>query len=116
MKFLKHKEKHIVFARKVKETCKTGNSKCDIASDFLSLVKEEVLVTMACFLEGFVKKIWNTHFKIMQHHDSIMKKIGCISCHMAVQHYVMNNELIRLEASCQSCEELAPFVNRKNLH
>lgn len=53
VKFLKCKEKHIEFAKKVKDACKTGNSECNISSNFLSLNKEKVLVTMACFLEGF---------------------------------------------------------------
>ena len=50
VKFLAHVDKYVLFARKVKDTYKTGNSKCDIASDFLSLIKEKVLVTMAYFL------------------------------------------------------------------
>ena len=41
------------FATKIKDLYKAGNSKGDISSDFLSLVREDVLVSMAWFLLGF---------------------------------------------------------------
>ena len=100
----------------MRDTCKTGNSKCDIASNFLSLVKEEVLVAIVYFLEEFFKKFWNTHFIIMQQHDSIIHKSRHIARPIALQYYAMKQELLQLEASYHLSEEFLPFLSRKNLY
>ena len=70
VKFLPNIEKQITFARKEKYTHKTGSSKYYVANDFLSLVNEKVLVTLACFLHIFQIKYFLTHFNIMQKHES----------------------------------------------
>ena len=86
-------------ATKIKDTFKVGSSKCDVASDFLSLVREEMLVTMAYLLLGFYNKFWKTHFNIMEQCDPLMQKSRHISRHMAVQLYVMSKELDSLAVS-----------------
>ena len=40
--FLNHLSDHMSFAESSKNPCKVGNVRCDIASDFLSLVREKV--------------------------------------------------------------------------
>ena len=53
VKLLGNMNSCIKFATKIKKTYEAGNIKCDIDSDFLSLVREDALVPIACFLLGF---------------------------------------------------------------
>ena len=106
----------IRLATKTKDTCKVGSSRCDVSSDLFSLVKKETLASMAYFLLGFCKTFWKTHFNIMEQHDPIVQKSGCIARHVAVQFYVMCKELDALESSYKHNDEFLPFLNRQNIH
>ena len=46
----------------------------------------------------------------------MIHKSGYITHHMALQYYVMKQELLQLEASYYLSEEFLPFLNRKNSH
>ena len=100
-------------AIKTKDTCEVGSSSCDVASDFLSLTREETLVPMACFLLGFCKVFWKTHFIIVEQHDSIAQKSGQTARDVSVQLCTMRKELNALEASYKHNDEFLPNFNRK---
>ena len=53
VKLLGNMNSCIKFATKIKDTYEAGNIECDIDSDFLSLVREYVLLPMTSFLLGF---------------------------------------------------------------
>ena len=94
----------------------TDSSKCETASDFLSLVNEKVIVTMVHFIFGFYIKYWLAHFIIMQQHEPLVRNSNCISRHMAIQFFKMNKELNQLESPYEFTEDFLPFSNIKKLH
>lgn len=91
-KFYSIQEDQIIFAKAIRNSYKSDSAKNEIASEFLSLVKEEVLISIGLFLLAFYNSYWNPHFIMMKQIDDIAGKSGYIVRHMAVQYYVMQKE------------------------
>ena len=94
---------------------KAESKKNQIASDFLSLVNEDALVSMIYFLSAFHNTYWKKYCDLSKKIDPIAGKSGYISKHMAVIYYCMEKDLSKIASSCKLCEEFKSFLNRYEL-
>ena len=89
VQFLKNKADYAQFAETTKNTYNVGHSRCDVASDFFTLSKENTLMTMAHYLRSFCKVWWLPNFIMLKQIDPIDKRSGHISRHVAAYYCLM---------------------------
>lgn len=114
--FYANKANYFKFAKAIRNCYNSSYAKNEIASEFLSLVQEEGLISMGVFLLGFYNSFWNHHFIILKQVDEIAKSSGYICRHMPIIYYVMEKELQQLELSYVTSNDFSPYLNRRSLH
>ena len=109
VQFLQHENDHMKFVEVTKNTYEVGHARCDTASDFVRLVREDVVLTIACYLRGFCIVRWFPCFNVLKKMEPITSRSGCVSCHMAISYYKMQQDIEELELIYEIKEEFLPF-------
>ena len=96
--------------------CKNDNDRNKVASDHVSIAKEEVLITMSCFLSGHTSEHWDKHCNVLKKPNDISGHSGFISHHMEIIYYLMNNDLKHASDNIDRLDGFKTFLSRKNMH
>ena len=107
--FLKDKNDYMKFVEAIKNTYEVDHARCDVALDFISLVREDALLKMACYLRGFCIVYWFPYFNVLKKIDPIANRFGHIRCHMAIICFKIQQDIEELELPMKSNKSSCPF-------
>ena len=65
-KYLKKRIRFVKLYKSIIKMHKSKNDRTKIASDHISLSKEEVLISMSYFLSGYVREYWDKYFSVLK--------------------------------------------------
>ena len=92
-----------IFARQHVTCAKVITTK-KITGDYLSLAKEEVLVTMARLLYACCDNYWDTHCNIIRKSNELKGYSGFIAYHMIYVYLFVRKDLKRIKNNYMSEE------------
>ena len=81
-----------------------------ITPAIISLTKEDVIIVHIHFLKGYHDTFFRMYLHWMKHVDTVTKKNGYLSCHMAVYLFVMHTKLKNITDKWMTMPEYAPFI------
>ena len=107
---LKYKEQWIKMCETIIQMNNVGTNKNDISSYLFSYLHEPMLIAQLSFVHGYIHLFFDKHFQWHKQIDKKSKRAGFRAFDMAVNTYVMNQDLEKLKSNWRAEDAFAEFI------